>query len=370
MVKKHSCRVLALLAVLSLSTCEIFTVTPFPDFVDKTDISIDLSREIDAIAGGQSTISYQLTVVDNPNPVFPPRVLLLVEPPSSDPNVGFDYKGKLIFMDRDLKVLNRVGTGSSLDYFSKPYAYAHDGNVLAGYTVLTPDGGTTTVGTLNPPPGLEGFALTNGAVTETDIFATPSGQYASFNISYIGYNTAGLGWGIVLPAGTLSIVPPPSLPSSSDPNYANLGYQLVGLAYNSVTDEITFVLSEPAQGRIVAARMGRVAATSGSGVLLPSAGSWPVAASAWPVEVDVDRPALFADVDGFFLVRRDGWMERYTWNAAGTPLILTGAPVKIVGDRSLSRRYAFLVPQTAGLPTYMYRFDPSSKMLTRYRRWW
>jgi hypothetical protein len=366
MVMKPFYRTLALLAGLCLTGCEIFSVTPFPDFVDKTDISMDLTHEINAIVRGETNISYQLTVVDSPTQ--PPRVLLLVEPPSSDPTLGFNYKGQLIFMDSNLNVLNRVGTGSSLDYFSKPYAYAHDNNVLAGYTVLTKDGGTTSIGTLDPAPGLEGFALAFGT-TETDIFATPSGQYASFNISYIGYNTVGAGWGIVLPAGTLPIVPPAALPSTSDPNYANLGYQLVGLGYNSVTDELTFVLSEPAQGRIVAARIGRAAATSGSGVLLPSATSWPVAASAWPVEVDVDRPALFADVDGFFLVRRDGWMERYTWNAAGTPLALVGNPVKIVGDKSLSRRYAFLVPQAGG-PSYMYRFDPSSRVLTRYRRWW
>ncbi|HYW85064.1 MAG TPA: hypothetical protein VFB30_17515, partial [Spirochaetia bacterium] len=144
---------------------------------------------------------------------------------------------------------------------------------------------------------------------------------------------------------------------------------LVGQAYNSTTDEVTFVLSEPAQGRIMAARIGRLAAISGTGVLLPSATSWPVPASAWPVEIDVDRPALFVDIGGFFLVRRDGWMERYTWNAAGTPLALVGDPVRIVGDKSLSRGYAFLVPQGGGSP-YMYRFDPSSRVLTRYRRWW
>jgi hypothetical protein len=159
------------------------------------------------------------------------------------------------------------------------------------------------------------------------------------------------------------------VPSASDPNYANLGYQLIGLAYNSAADEITFVLSEPAQGRIVAARLSRSAAFLPNSVLLPSAASWPVEASAWPVAVDVDRPALFADVDGFFLVRRDGWMERHAWNLTGTPLALVANPVKIVGDKSLSRRYAFLVPQSGG-PSYMYRFDPSSRVLTRYRRWW
>jgi len=59
--------------------------------------------------------------------------------------------------------------------------------VLAGYTVLTPEGGETT-GTLSTPHGLEGFAFTNG--TETYVFACPSGKYASFEISYLGYNAA------------------------------------------------------------------------------------------------------------------------------------------------------------------------------------
>ena len=365
MVTKPVCLALVLVTVLSLASCGIFSVTPFPDFVDKTDISIDLTHQINSIVGKETNISYQLAVVDSPTQ--PPRVLLLVEPPSSDPNVGFDYKGKLIFMDQDLSVLGLAGTASSLDYFSKPFGYAHDGKVLAGYTVLTNAGGTTTVSI--SPSGLEGFAVADG-ITETDIFATPSGLYASFNLSYIGYNTVLTSWGIVVIPGTLPIVPPSALPSTSDPNYANLGYQLVGQAYNSATDEITFVLSEPAQGRIMAARITRATATSGAaGVyLLPSATSWPVPAGAWPVEIDVDRPALFADVNGFFLVRRDGWMERYTWNASG-PLALVGSPVKIVGDKSLSRRYAFLVPQAGG-PPYMYRFDPSSRILTRYRRWW
>lgn len=366
MVRKPLCLALALIALLGLASCGIFSVTPFPDFVDKTDISIDLTHQINSIVGGQTNITYDLNVVDSPT--LPPRVLLLVEPPSSDPNVGFDYKGKLIFMDSALNVLGMASTASSIDYFSKPYAYAHDGNVLAGYTVLTNTGGTTTVSL--SASGLEGFALANGNA-ETDIFATPSGQYASFDLSFIGYSTVLASWGISAGPGTLSIVPPAALPSPSDPNYANLGYQLVGQAYNAATDEVTFVLSEPAQGRIMAARIGRASATSGApGVyLLPSATSWPVPASAWPVEIDVDRPALFADVDGFFMVRRDGWMERYTWNATGTPLALVGDPVRIVGDKSLSRRYAFLVPQGGGSP-YMYRFDPSSRVLTRYRRWW
>jgi hypothetical protein len=370
MVKRLRVRRAALLAVLLAALapmgCDLFTVTPFPGYLEMTDSSIDLGARIDAIAAGSSPVSYDLTVVTAAG--LPPRLLLLVEPPSSDPTVGFNYRGQLIFLDQDLTALGQAKTKTSLDYFGKPYSYAADGNILSADTVLTPDGADTVTGTVNPPHGLEGFAFkTKPPVTlETDVFASPSGKYTSFDLSCVGYDTI---WGNVLTKRSLAIIPDAARPSSSDPNYANLGYQLVGLAYNDSSDQITFVLSEPAQGRIVAARIDRASATSGSGVLLPAATAWPVPASAWPVSVDVDRPALAADPDGFFLVRRDGWMERYAWTASGT-LSLSGAAVRVAGDRSLSRRYAFLVPQTAGQPSYMYRFDPSSRILTRYRRWW
>ena len=63
-------------------------------------------------------------------------------------------------------------------------------------------------------------------------------------------------------------------------------------------------------------------------------------------------------------------MTRYTWTAPSQALGWSGSPVQIVGDRSLSRRYAFLIEQTGNQYQYMYRFDPSSGILTRYKRWW
>ena len=39
--------------LLALAGCQIFTTTPFPAFLDKTDISLDLSSRIDAIANGK-----------------------------------------------------------------------------------------------------------------------------------------------------------------------------------------------------------------------------------------------------------------------------------------------------------------------------
>jgi hypothetical protein len=349
------------IVVVCLAACEIFTVTPFPGFTMRTDVSINLGSRIDAVAAGKTPISYDLAVVDDAGQ--PPRVLLLVEPPSSDPDVGFNYTGQLIFMDKDLNVVGQAATAKTTDYFSKPYSYAHDGNILAGYSVLTPDGGTTGITLL--PTGMEGFAFTVGP--ETYLYSTPAGQYAGFDISFLSYlTTVPPQWGIDL-QHTLQIIPTAARPSPTDQNYANLGYQLVGLAYDPVTTNITFVLSEPAQGRIVAARMSFAQATTGTGPLLNVA-SWPVDASAWPMAVTVDRPELHADSGGFFMVQRDGWMTRYNWDTSGGSPTIVGSPQQIVGDRSLSRHYAFLNSPTGG--QFMYRFDPSSRVLTRYTRWW
>ncbi len=362
MVGKILRRLTPAAAALLLAACELFTLTPYPSFLGYTDSSVDLSTLVSTIAPGASFVTYDLNVVTAES--RDPRLLLLVEPPSTNSAGEYQYGGQLVFLDRDLNVLGQATTNSSLDYFSRPYTYAHDGNVLAGYTVLTPEGGETT-GTLSTPHGLEGFAFTNG--TETYVFACPSGKYASFEISYLGYNAAN--WGNFL-TGTVSILPPASQPPETDPNYNNLGYQLVGLVYNEDTTEITFVLSEPAAKRIIGARMTLAAATTGGAVLLDPGAAWPVSAGAWGFCVEADRPLLFADASGFFLVRwRDGWVERYAWTPSGA-LELVGSAIRMGGDRSSQRKYAFLQPLSASDPAYMYRFDPASRILTRYRRWW
>jgi hypothetical protein len=354
----------ALLAAGFLSSCDFFTTTPFPGFVDKTDKTLDLGSRVDVIAANKSPLTYDLTVITDPANILPPRLLFLVEPPSSDPTLGFTYTGQLLFLDQDLNVLGQAATKTSLDYFGKPYTFAPASTVLAGYTVLTTSGGDAGVTLSNH--GLEGYAFTTG--TETYIFASPSGQYASFDISFVGYTNA---WGL-LPntPGTLPILPAAARPSASDPNYAHLGYQLAGLSFNSGSQEVTFVLSEPAEGRILAVRQPLASIIVASpAALLPGAASWPVPDTSWPVIVSADRPAISVDGNGFFLVTRDGWMQRYTWTPTGA-LSLAGSMLQIAGDRSLTRRYAFLVPQLTTDPTYMYRFDPSSRILTRYRRWW
>jgi len=353
MVKKHL-GLLALACIISvLASCDLLTATPFPGFIDKTDTSVDLGSRVDSIAG----TSYDLTVVTDT--WGSPRVLLLVEPPSSDSSGAFNYTGQLVFMDQDLNVLGQASTASSADYFSKPYTYTHNGNnILVGYTRLSANGGQPVP--LTPTltaTGLAGYAFRTGnAPTDsTVLFATPPGLYTSFQLSWLEYTDTIYG----ITQGTLNIIPSASQPSPSDPNYSNLGYQLVDLAYDGTN--IVFVLSQPSVGQIVAARLDFASAISGGTIL-------PATVNSWPVSIGADRPAVYADTEGMFLVRRDGWMERYTWTQTGA-LSLTGS-TRIVGDKSLTRKYAFLAQQASSGPSYMYRFDPSSRILTRYRRWW
>jgi len=350
--------VTAAATVLALAGCRLFTTTPFPAFLDKTDTSVDLSSRIDAIAGSKGISSYDLEVVTDPTGAQQPRVLLLAEPPSSDPtNGGYKYVGRIIFMNQDLNVLGEATTAST-GYFSKPYSYTVDpaADILAGYNVINQTGTP-----LDPQPitatGLTGFAFPDAADVRTFVFSTPPGSYTSFDLSFLGYDDS---WGIP-DSGTLPIIPLADRPSSSDPNFANLGYQLVGLSFDPGTRNVTFVLSKPSTGQIMATRMGLDTAKAGATPLLDSGQSW-------PVSITVDRPAVGVDSKGLFLVRRDGWMDRYTWSGTGIPLDNAGGPVEIVGDRSLTRQYAFLVDSSGG--GYMYRFDPSSRVLTRYKRWW
>jgi len=362
MVKARVALLVLVFPALLLAGCDLFTASPFPGFTYVTDISMNLTSRISSITSGKSPVNYDLEVVVDAAGLNH-RVLLLVEPPSSDPNLGFNYKGQLIFMDKDLNVLGQASTPTSLDYFSKPYGYAADGNILAGYIVLTPSGSLARAPLTSL--GLEGFAFTDG--TSTYVFSTPSGQYASFDLDYAIYNNS---WGIISSGQTLAIIPQAARPSSSDPNYPNLGYQLLGLSYDPPpgSGNVTFVFSEPSTANILLARMPLATATSGTGVILPTATGWPVDPGSWPLSLSQDRPALSADSQGIFMVQRDGWMTRYAWTSPSQALGWSGSPVQIVGDRSLSRRYAFLIPQSG--PQYMYRFDPSSGILTRYKRWW
>jgi hypothetical protein len=369
MVRLHARTIVILLLPLLLvlpGSCGLLTVTPFPDFLGQTDLSVDLTEQIRIIANGETGVRYDLAVVSRPG--REPRVILLVEPPSSDLDEGFIYRGQVIVLDEQLRLVGVLGPETSLDYFGRPYAYAHDGNILVSYSVIDPNA-QEVLFTVPSARGIEGYALDNGS--ETYLFAQPSGDYAAFDLTYSAYATVGLEWGFALLESNslnLSIIPDDQVPSSDASNFDQLGFQLIGLNYDQPTDQVTFMLSEPSQGRIVAARTYLTSATSGTGVLLEADQSWPIAIAA-------DRPDLHVDAEGFFLLRRDGWLERYQWSQTGDLTLVDaegnaadGPVTRIVGDRYLARQYAFLV--RADDQDYMYRFDESSGVLTRYGRWW
>lgn len=369
--------VIALAAALLPISCEFFAATPFPEFLSYTDASVDLTGLVSSIVGEATSARYDLAVVSRPG--LEPRVILLVEPPSFNEETDFLYEGAIVVLDAELNVIGEMQPLTAFDYFGRPFAYAHDGNILISYMVITPQAdGFAFDSPLETAKGIEGYAVAND--TETYLFAQPSGDYAAFDLRYIAYRDSGGAWGEILSEATnsltLNIISDDAVPSSDASNFDQLGFQLIGLSYNQGTDEVTFLLSVPSEGVIVGARTTLADATAdpGGNVLLPDA-EWPIEPQQWPIYVDADRPDLHVDSEGFFLLRRDGWLDRFAWTQAGELGLVDsdgaatdGPVIRIVGDRYLSRQYAFLV-QSDG-DDYMYRFDESSAVLTRYRRWW
>jgi hypothetical protein len=383
---------LAFLAGCDAVTLDFLGASAFPDFVSYTDSSVDLSDEIRSIieepvqvtttnADGESTaetevradpissVAFDLAVVRSPGRT--PLVLLLVEPPAIVSETQYTYRGKLIILEESGGQLTVRNSGVGPDreddpfgFFGRPFAYAHDGNLLTGYTVLDPAGEQTNVGQVELLRGRSGFAFSTN--DDTYVVSAPPGDFAGFSLNLFGFFEAD--WQQLFDLGA-EITPPGARPPADDPNIAQLGYQLSALSYDPNLDSVNLLLSEPAEGRLHATRIALSELSSGSGVLLPDADAWPVPAGLWPVSLEVDRPAVFADQEGFFLVRRDGVLDRYSWTEDGGSLGVS-TPVRIVGDRSLRRRYAFLVRDEAEGPSFMYRFDPTSQTLTRYRKWW
>ncbi|MFW6249650.1 MAG: hypothetical protein ACOC47_00990 [Alkalispirochaetaceae bacterium] len=354
-------------AALALAGCDILSTTPFPDFLDYTDESVDLSGEIGDISNDPADTAYSLDVVYTATDE--PRVMLLVEPPA-DPDAGFDYRGELLLFDAELDLVGSARPGSDLDTFGRPFAYAHDGNLLVSNSIIATDGSYIDSVTYE---GYEGPAFVDPNVTgdphspRTYVFSRPAGDFAGFELVWQAYAAdATPGAPYTLPVSEPR--PVPIIPASEQPNpdtdgYDDLGYQLLDAVYNVATDEVTFLLSEPSEERVLAARALLDDIEDGA---LTSLVSGP---NDFPVEVDADRPLdVHADRRGFFLRRRDGWLERQEWTSEGE-LDTRGGSQRIVGDRYFDRKYGFLSGPDAATG-YMYRFDPSSRVLTRYRRWW
>lgn len=352
-------------AALLVVACNLLQ-SPFPEFIAYTDLAVNLDSRIDGIQGNEPSVEYTLQTITRSNGTAEPaRLLLLVRPFDADDS-GFDYKGQLLIFDQDLNLLASASPLSSLDTFGRPFAYGHDSRILVSNSILTAGGVPETTLTFL---GLEGPAVqdTTANGPRTVVFSLSPGEFSGFQIQWNVYNDLG----VVNPedpwsdggSDTFEIIPVAEQPSDPDDDD---GYQILGVFYsNDANDDITFLLSEPSRERVVAARVKLGDIVDGAP---PSLSNLVSSANAFPVDVAADRPLdVHIDPDGFFLRLRNGWMERHNWTSSGT-LVYLGRH-RIIGDRSFDRNYAFL---SGSLVTeqYMYRFDPTSRVLTRYTQWW
>jgi hypothetical protein len=337
--------ILVLLSIaVILSGCDLFT-SPLPGFLSGVEERVTV--DVDSILSGSRTapgVRYDLEVIGTGSAR---RLLLQVSPPS-DPET-FAYNDRLIVMTLDMQEEIRLEAETTIDYISRPFGYGHDGSLLAGYSVYqTPLSLSTPVQVLDPPHGLEGFITTDGGPA-TRLFSVPSGRFSAFHLEIRSYNLTP--WSLVPDAQTIEIVPD-GLSLSGNTSLAQEGYQLLGIGRDG--GEIRFLFSRPSEQEIigVAATLSEVvdAGLSPRPVLIPDA-------DAPLFTISADRPEASADNDGFFLLRRNGWFERYDWSGA--------LVARVTGDTSFTRRYAFDVEGGK-----FYRFDPASATLTRIGRWW
>ena len=340
----------ALTAVALVTVACDLIGSPFPRFIAHTDRAVDLSGPIRAIQDGQPSVDYTLRTIATPDGTSGrSRILLLVEPFDPDDS-RFNYRGRLLVLDSDLNLLATTAPLNSLDTFGRPFAYGHDGRILVSNSILTSDGTPETRITFR---GFDGPAIVDAG--RTIVFSlSPAGTSSGYRIEWSAYDSSG------------GAAPRPwsSVASGSFPIIATTeragGYRILG-AVRSDRGEVTFLLSEPSRQRIVAARTDIAAIVAGSLDSLVSD------SNAFPVTVTADRPLdVHIDVAGFFLRLRDGWFERHSWNPSGA-LSYQGKR-RNFGDRFFDRNYAFLSGSTA-TDRYMYRFDPTSRILTRYTQW-
>ena len=340
-ILKRSVRALLIAAgALLVAGCDYFA-TPFPGFLDRV---VQVERvDLEAILGdsiGDPGARFDLVMVGSGDDR---RLLLKVEPPT-DPD-DFAYRGQIIVFDTALVERGRILPDTSIDFLSAPYGYGHTGDLLVGYSVYDPVT-YDFVSKLDPRPGLEGFITTDvGPPGRTHHFALPSGAFAAFHLEIRTYNDL---WGFESLAEQVNIVPDGTT-LSSDPKQAQLGYQLLGIS--RVGDAVRFLFSQPSEWRVVAAQAPLAAILDGTVDALLD--------DEYRIDFTVvsDRPQGRADVDGFFLLGRDGWFVRHDWDGA--------VVARVTGDTSFTRRYAF-DPEGE----QFFRFDADAWTLTRIVSWW
>ena len=358
MVVRIGMMMAAFATAVLLGGCDVISTSPAPEYLNYTEESVNLADEIERIRERPGTIDYTLDVVYTSR--NEPRVLLLVEPPAGEGS-DFDYDGELLLFDRDLEQIASTTPGRELDTFGRPFSYAHDGNILVSNSILGPGGSYLDSLTYQ---GLDGpvFVDPSPDPARSYVFSLSPGDFAGFTLRWVEYGPPPIPYPVTS-QGEMAIIPEAKQPDQGTGGYDDLGFQLLDAVYNDDSDEVTFLFSEPSRERVYAARVVLEEIRSGERSSLADG------RGAFAVAVDTDRPLdAHADRSGFFLRRRDGWLERYRWNAAGE-LSQKGSVQRIVGDRYFDRNYAFLSGVEANEPA-MYRFDPSSQILTRYGKWW
>jgi hypothetical protein len=336
---------LALLGVaLALVSCDFFA-SPLPGFLGQVTGTrvVDLSGITDAT---DPNTRFDLAFVTNGTLSY---LLLRVSPPA-DPET-FAYSDVMIVMDPDGNEIERLETDSTLDYMSRPFGIGIGDQLLVGYSLydLTGPAPRQTL----TPHGLEGFLLSEPVLlpyTDSYLISTASGLYSSFHLEIRRFDNSILpDW----PAGVatqLNIVPD-GLALSSDPSQEQNGYQLLGVTHDDT--DVTFLLSRPSARQVVWQSKPLTGVVSDPPTVPEIIGTDD------PVDgtIDADRPRASVDADGFFLVRRNGWFERYNWDG--------DLVARVAGDTSFGRYYAFNV---AG--DRFYRYDPETSTLSTFSGWW
>ncbi|TVQ26754.1 MAG: hypothetical protein EA382_04900 [Spirochaetaceae bacterium] len=321
--------------------CDYFA-SPFPGFLDRVVQveHVDLASILgDSI--GDPGVRFDLMMVGSGDDR---RLLLKVEPPT-DPD-DFAYRGQIVVFDTDLVERGRILPDTTIDFLSAPYGYGHTDDLLVGYSIYDP-ATYDFVFKLDPRPGLEGFVMTDpGPPPRTHHFALPSGAFSAFHLELRTYFDA---WALDPGLAEQVNIVADGTTRSADPEQRQLGYQLLGIA--RVGESVRFLLSQPAERRVVGAQAPLAAILAGDVDALLG--------DEYRIDFSIatDRPQGRADADGFFLLHRDGWFARYDWSGA--------LVARVTGDTSFTRRYAF---DAEG--EQFYRFDADAATLTRVLKWW
>lgn len=343
-------RIAATAALVALVAGCDYLASPLPGFLSgvESDLTISPSPAVTAVDGD---VRFDLAMVGDAT-AGDRRLLLKAEAVSSDPS-RFAYAGELIVLSPDLVEERRLVPESALDVLSRPYGYGHDGSLMVGYSIFGADEETPRQ-VLDPRHGLEGFLTVDTALPSTHLFAAPGGQFSAYHLEIRSYQQPAPNWAL-LPRAEQLAIEPDGVELSSDPSLSQSGYQLLGIARaGAAGEQLLLLLSRPSERVVIGARIFLDDALNPDldprPVLLPDA-------AARLFTIDADRPRAVADDDGFFLLRRDGWFERYDWNGV--------LQARVTGDTSFTRSYAF--DYSADV---FYRFDSQTRVLSRIRGWW